>query len=278
MAIGDTRNRVVAEKSAADAFKRSRKGRGNNQLALELNRDALAGVGEVAGRVASAVKGAYATGKEKMGLVGDFIEDEAIQGVMNKVASYTPKGLGGTLGTGPRPGPIAATVAMPRPTGPPAAAVGRKGLAKIAGKGVLKRFTGPAGLLLEGARGVAKVATPPDSEYNAAVLARGEALLEEPFYYQAANALINTADASEEYGAVMEKREKEIFDKKILNGPGGAFPAAWAGGHGAAKPPHTPERVRELLESHRKDEERKDKTKAKSLKDTGWFRKSFFGV
>tara|TARA_R110000850_G_scaffold26368_2_gene75664 strand:+ start:1885 stop:2505 length:621 start_codon:yes stop_codon:yes gene_type:complete len=31
---------------------------------------------------------------------------------------------------------------------------------------------------------------------------------------------------------------------------------------GEAKPPHTPERVRELLESHRKDEEREAKTKA----------------
>ena len=266
---------MVAEKSAADAFKRSRKGRGNNQR-LPSSED-LAGVGEaageaageVAGRVASAVKGAYATGKEKMGLVGDLIEDQVITEGMDRLS----RGALETLTTG---GGVTGGQMWKK-------AVGQMG-------------SGAADALLELGRGT-HIAMTDTADRRKEALSRGEELVKKPWWYQAVNLKLNTADAMNEYGKVKENRESEWFKKNILNGPEGdvareweargnreveerkekervlAFPAAWAGGHGAAKPPHTPERVRELLESHRKDEERKDKTKAKSPKDMGWFRK-----
>ncbi len=150
-------------------------------------------------KAVSAVTGAYATGKEKMGLVGDLIEDQVITEGMDRLS----RGALETLTTG---GGVTGGQMWKK-------AVGQMG-------------SGSADALLELGRGT-HIAMTDTADRRKEALSRGEELVEKPWWYQAVNLKLNTADAMNEYGKVKEKRESEWFKENILNGPEGDVAREW---------------------------------------------------
>lgn len=86
----------------------------------------------------------------------------------------------------------------------------------LAGRLVGKLASTAASGTIELGKGLYKIANPEVRKDDAD---KGEQLMNEPKWFQAGNAVLNTADAISQYGAAMEARNKEAFDAANKQSP-----------------------------------------------------------
>lgn len=130
------------------------------------------------------------TEKRVTGLVGDFLGDEFVQKLPEMAMKAEKLRRVAQMGTVPGAGVALANVGKIAPF-------------------MRMGSTPMAGAVLEIGKGVKKVMDHPDIGEEAAA---GRELLKEPMWYQAGNLVINTSEATSQYGAVAQEEGKKRFE------------------------------------------------------------------
>lgn len=134
------------------------------------------------------------TGGGYLGLVGEWVRDEAVQKAPSFVVGIEKARRMAQVGTVP-----GASKAL--------ASIGASRLAGFMGSA----STPMAGAVLEIGKGVSKVMSPPDPDEERK---RADDLVKKSLLYQAGNLLVNTSEAMSQYGTLGQREQRRSVDEE----------------------------------------------------------------